>query len=112
MRLTSAEQEVPVAIAVDLLRRQPVFHFEAAGQNFVVVTTPAGANRVYRAGDRQFDKVLPDGVVLDRHGARWRVTEEALVSQDQHAQRVLRQSAQRAFWFAWQAQFPSTILLK
>lgn len=110
MRLASVGQEVPVAIAVDLLKRQPVFHFEAAGQNFVVVTTRAGANRVYRAGDQQFDRVLPDGVVLDRRGARWRVTEDALVSQDPPERRLPRQSAQRAFWFAWHAQFPSTVL--
>lgn len=72
---------VPVAISVDLLKRRTVFHFEAAAQTFVV-TTSAGANRVYRAGDHQFDKVLPDGAVLDRRGARWRVTEEALGSQE------------------------------
>jgi hypothetical protein len=112
MRLKAGDQEVPVAISVDLLKRQPVFHFEAAAQTFVVVTTPAGANRVYMAGDHQFDKMLPDGAVLDRRGARWRVTEEALVSQERPEQRAPRQAAQRAFWFGWHAQFPSTVLLK
>ena len=112
LRPTSAEQEVPVAISVDLLKRQPVFHFEAAGQNFVVVTTPAGANRVYRAGEHKFDKVVPEGIVVGRDGERWRVTEEALVSQSQPERRLARQPAQRAFWFGWHAQFPSTILLK
>jgi len=112
LRPTSAEQEVPVAISVDLLKRQPVFHFEAAGQHFVVVTTPAGANRVYRAGEHKFDKVVPEGIVVGRDGERWRVTEEALVSQSQPERRLARQPAQRAFWFGWHAQFPSTILLK
>lgn len=112
MRLTSGGEEVPVAISADLLKRQRVFHFEAAAQPFVVVTTPAGANRVYRAGDHKFDKMLPDGAVLDRRGVRWQATEEALVSPEPHGQRLPRQSAQRAFWFGWHAQFPSTILLK
>ena len=112
MRLAAGEQRLPVAISVDLLRRQPVFHFEAAAQTFVVITTSAGANRVYRVDDHKFDKVLPDGMLIDRDGGRWRATEEALVSQNQPDQRLLRQVAQRAFWFAWHAQFPSAMLLK
>jgi hypothetical protein len=112
MRLMWGEQEVPVAISVDLLRRQPVFHFEAAAQNFVVITTPGGANRVYRAGDHTFDKALPDGIVIDRNGGRWRAGEHDLVSQSQRERRLARQAAQRAFWFGWYGQFPNTILIK
>ncbi len=81
MRLNAGEQEVSVAISVDLLRRQPVFHFEAAVQDLIVITTRAGANRVYRAGGYTFEKMLPDGVIVDRNGGRWRVTEDALVSE-------------------------------
>ncbi|MEO5740257.1 MAG: DUF3179 domain-containing protein [Vicinamibacterales bacterium] len=112
MRLHSSEQEVPVAIAVDLLRRQPVFHFDAAGQSHIVITTRAGANRVYRVGGHTFDRMLADGVIVDRNGGRWRVTEDALVSEARPEERLVRQTAQRAFWFGWHAQFPSTILFK
>lgn len=112
MRVGSDYQEVPVAISVDLLRRQPVFHFDAASEKFVVLTTSAGANRVYRAGDRTFSKRLPDGTLIDADGGRWKVTEDALVSDDRPDQRLPRQTAQRAFWFGWYAQFPSTLLLQ
>jgi hypothetical protein len=112
MRLGSSEQEIPVAISVDLLRRQPVFHFQAVGQRFVVVTTSAGANRAYRVGDHIFTKLPPDASVLDDTGERWKVGEEALVSETRPEQRLPRQTAQRAFWFGWYAQFPTTILVK
>jgi Protein of unknown function (DUF3179) len=112
MRVGSDDQEVPIAISVDLLRRQPVFHFDAASEKFVVLTTSVGANRVYRAGDRTFSRRLPDGTLIEAGGERWRVTEDALVSDDRPDQRLPRQTAQRAFWFGWYAQFPSTLLLK
>jgi len=112
MRLSAGAEEVPVAIAVDLLRRHPVFHFDADGQRLVVITTRAGANRVYRAGGHTFDKMLADGAITDKDGGRWRVSEGALVSEAQPEQRLDRQTAQRAFWFGWHAQFPSTLLFK
>ena len=37
----------PVAIAVDRLKRQPVFAFTSAGRSFLVETTKGGANRVF-----------------------------------------------------------------
>ena len=97
----------PVAIAADLLRRTPVYHFEAGGRRFVVVTTKAGANRVYDAAQYVFaggaDRVADEG------GTPWRVTEDALVSEQRRLPRV---AARRTFWFAWQAQFPTTLLFK
>jgi hypothetical protein len=112
MRLSSGGLEVPVALSVDLLKRQSIFHFEAAGTEFVVVTTPAGANRVYRAGEHTFRRIQADGFVADASGMTWRVTEDALVATNRPEQRLPRQPAQRAFWFGWYAQYPSTMLWK
>lgn len=100
----------PIAIAADFLKQRPVFQFES-GANLVVITTPKGANRVYRAGDHKFDRILSDGKVADADGRAWSVTEEALMSHDEKV-RLPRQPAHRAFWFGWYAQFPNTTLIK
>jgi len=51
-------------------------------------------------------------MAIDNGGGRWSPTEDALISENPPGQRLARQAAQRAFWFGWYAQFPSTILLK
>lgn len=103
-------QAAPVAIAVDFLRRQPVFSFEAGGKPFVVITSKDGANRIYERGTFSFTKRDADGQVRDAQGRRWRVTPDALVS-DSGGQ-LLRVAAHRAFWFGWFAQHPDTILYR
>lgn len=100
----------PLAIAVDRLRREPVYAFEAGRRRLVVVTSAAGANRVFDRGPHTFLERLPDGSVQDATGGRWRVADEALVSDT--GEELLRIPAHRAFWFAWSAQFPDTALHK
>ena len=98
---------VPVALDASLLRRNPVFHFAAGGAEYVAVTTPAGANRVYRADGARFVRRAAAGLVDDR-GKTWALTEDRLVGA---AGAVLpREPARRTFWFAWRAQFPGTLL--
>jgi len=100
----------PVALSVDFLEDRPVFQAEAAGQPFVVVTTPDGANRVYRADAVQFDRRLDDARLVDEDGRMWRVTEDGLVAAADASARLARLPANRAFWFGWYAQFPQTEL--
>ena len=100
----------PVALSVDFLEDRPVFQAEAAGQPFVVVTDPAGANRVYRADGLRFERRLDDFRVTDEDGRVWRVTEDELVAEDDAGARLGRLPANRAFWFGWYAQFPQTEL--
>ena len=102
----------PVALSVDFLKDRPVFQTEAAGQPFVVVTSPDGANRVYRTGGQRFERRLDDFRVADAEGRVWRVTEDELVAEDDAAARLGRLPAHRAFWFGWYAQFPQTELFK
>jgi hypothetical protein len=100
----------PVAIAVERLKQEPVFSFEAGQRRFVVVTSPQGANRLYERGSVSFVRRGPDGRVSDTRGQRWRVTPEALVSET--GERLARVPAHRAFWFGWRAQHPDTVLYK
>ena len=98
---------LPAAIAVDLLKRKPVYHFDVGNRRFVVLTTKGGANRVYDAAGQSFSGAADD--VVDAAGTKWQAGEDALVT---GTRRLARVPAQRAFWFAWYAQFPNTALFK
>ena len=102
----------PVALSVDFLEDHPVFQAEAAGHLFVVVTSPDGANRVYRTEGQRFERRLDDFRVADADGRVWLVTEDELVAVDDAGARLARLPANRAFWFGWYAQFPQTELFK
>lgn len=105
---TGGEEEA-LAVSARFLRKNPVFRTELADRTLTIVTTSAGANRVFNTGDRRFERLLDDDRVLDDGGKTWRVTEDALVSDDARLERV---PAYRAFWFGWFAQFPETKLIK
>ncbi|MBI3492155.1 MAG: DUF3179 domain-containing protein [Acidobacteria bacterium] len=114
MRLTDRTQPglvVPVAIDTQLLRKHPVFAFSAAHDRFVVVTTPGGANRVYRT-DAELAEQRSGPTIVDTTGRTWQVTETSLSLRGSPGVEAPRLSAQRAFWFGWYAQFPQTILIK
>ncbi len=105
------DRRVPLAIDTQFLRKHPVYTFGAANERFVVITSKAGANRVYQV-DRSFPEQREGAVVLDANGAAWRVTESGLVLERDSTTRLSRVSAHRAFWFGWYAQFPDTMLIK
>ena len=44
----------PVAIAVERLRREPVYRSRPAGAGFVVITSKAGANMLFERGAHTF----------------------------------------------------------
>ena len=102
----------PLAIAASFLRRNRVHHMEAVGLSLVVVTSRAGANRVFDAGDERFARLMDPDRVVDAAGREWQVTEEALMLADDPSVARPRVAAQRAFWFGWRAQFPDTLLIK
>jgi Protein of unknown function (DUF3179) len=101
----------PIAIDVRFLRAHPVYSFSVGQSRYVAITSPSGANRVYR-----IETVVPEqppGLsVVDAGGRRWRVTEDALISESAGVEPGARVPAQRAFWFGWFAQFPDTMLIK
>jgi hypothetical protein len=102
----------PVAIAAEFLKKNPVYTFESGGRRFVVLTTPKGANRVYEAGAATFTRWSGSDAVHDAGGRAWRVAEEGLEPSDASGGPARRVPAQRAFWFAWYAQFPETVLIR
>jgi hypothetical protein len=102
----------PVALAADFLQKRPVHQFAAGGRHFVVLTSGKGANRVYEARDRRLT-AAGGGRLRDDRGRIWQQTEEALVAGDGAQEPPLgRVPAHRVFWFAWYAQFPTTMLVK
>ena len=105
-------RRLPLAITASHLAANRVFHHRFAGRNLVVVTSEAGANRVYDAGDTRFVQPAGAGEVADDAGRVWRVTEAALVLAADAGVRRARLPAQRAFWFGWYAQFPATELIR
>lgn len=102
----------PVAISAGFLTKHTLFSLDSGGRRFVVLTTPRGANRVYEARGVQFTDWNGRDAAQDAHGRWWRVTEEALLAPDGADAPSPRVAAQRAFWFAWVAQFPETALIK
>ena len=105
-------RRLPLAITASYLAANRVFHHRFAGRNLVVVTSEAGANRVYDAGDTRFVQPAGASEVADDAGRVWRVTEAALVLAADAGVRRARLPAQRAFWFGWYAQFPATELIR
>ena len=103
----------PVAIVAAFLKKTPAFHFEASGRRLLVVTSRAGANRVYALGshDVVFQSTSPAKELIDTAGRRWKQTESALELQGAEPASLPRYVAQRAFWFGWYAQYPQTLLL-
>ena len=98
-----------LAVSARYLQRHRVFRTELAGRTLTIVTSPAGANRVFDTGDRTFERLRENDRVVDDGGRVWNVTEEALVAGEA---RLARVPAYRAFWFGWVAQFPGTKLIK
>ena len=106
---SSESGQEALAISAAFLQKNPVFNTELAGCTLTVLTTPAGANRVFSTGDRTFVRLLEGDQVAEEGGRTWTVTEDALVSENV---RLARVPAYRAFWFGWFAQFPETRLIK
>jgi hypothetical protein len=100
----------PLAIAADYLARHPVHHDRLGETDFVVLTDPSGANRVFDTQGRRFARWNGKDTAVDVDGEVWRVSERALESAT--GQRLLRLPAHRSFWFGWYAQFPRTRLVK
>ena len=74
-----------------------------------MLTDETGANRVYNPGDVEI--VKSDGkTAVDNRGGTWKIAEARLTSKD--GRELKRLPYHRAFWFGWQAAFPSTVLVK
>lgn len=101
----------PFAISANLLGDRPVFHTAVDGANVVVITSAAGASRVYASDVYRFAETDGDGTVRDAEGRVWAVDEDFLTATFDPNLRLPRVAAHRAFWFGWYAQHPDTVLI-
>ncbi len=108
LRLPEAPTE-QLAIAVEFLADQTVYHDSLGAVDFVVLTDRSGASRVFETDGRRFSAWDGQDAVLAESGERWTLTEAALTSPGQTPLRRL--PSHRAFWFGWYAQFPETRLV-
>ena len=99
-----------LAIWVVFLSRNHVYHDALGDREFVILTDPSGASRVYESAGRRFTRWDGVDAAWDDSGARWTLEEDALVGPA--AERLERLPAHRAFWFGWYAQYPETRLVR
>ena len=105
-------KELPLAVSSKFLKKNPVFQTGLAGHRLTILTTRAGANRVFKTGKQGFQRLLQGDRVVDDGGKAWKMTEEGLVSEENPDRVLPRVPAFRAFWFGWFAQYPETRLIK
>ena len=103
------------AYAVRDLRDARLVNDTVGGLNVVVAASPESqAGRIYERGDLTFapvDEDSPDPAptaLVDDTGARWNVTEEALVAEADPSHRLPRIPSITSFWFGWYQYHPET----
>lgn len=99
----------PLAVASKFLTENPVYHDKLGEVNFVVLTDPSGAHRVFETYGQRF--IFWDGQrhVTDDNQNVWQVSEDKLSSNGEQLNRL---PAHRVFWFGWFAVYPKTRLVK
>jgi len=105
----SQHADKPLAISVDYLSKNPVFHKQIGDIDFVVLTDKSGAARVYEAKGLKFKNWNQESTVTDVNGKKWVLTESKLTSPD--GNELFRLPAHRAFWFGWYGAYSNTELI-
>ncbi|MBB6430346.1 DUF3179 domain-containing protein [Algisphaera agarilytica] len=100
----------PTAVDTLMLADTPVFQGTLGDTEYVVLTDPSGANRVYESGGLIFEQYSANDTATTRDGRVWQVTEDALTTAD--GQTLSRLAAHRAFWFGWYSAHPDTELIQ
>lgn len=103
------DDQQQLALSADFLLKHPVYSDALDDQKFVVLTNPAGANRVYRSGEITFKSWDGVSTATDSEGQKWQVAEDKLSSGSKSLDRM---PSHRGFWFGWHAQYPETRLVK
>ncbi len=109
LRFQSAPED-QLAIDTTFLDSHPIYTDKVGFQKIIVLTDNSGANRVYDPEGVLFASYDQDSTIKDADGQIWRLTEEALISQD--GRKLNRLPYHRAFWFGWYATYPETRLVK
>jgi hypothetical protein len=99
----------PLAIAVEYLSENPVYHDRVGDLQFVVLTDVSGASRVYDSPDVRFSSWDGNSMAVDADGNVWKLTESALEAGNGRV--LYRLPAHRAFWFGWYSAYSHTRLI-
>lgn len=105
----SQHADKPLAISVDFLSKNPVFHKQIGVIDFVVLTDKSGAARVYETKGLKFKNWDQESSVTDVNGKKWVLTESKLTSPN--GEELFRLPAHRAFWFGWYGAYSNTELI-
>ncbi|MEM8528752.1 MAG: DUF3179 domain-containing (seleno)protein [Bacteroidota bacterium] len=101
-------QNDPLAITIDFLKRKKWYSTTIDETNVLVLSDKTGTARAYDIGNTKF-KSYQKGQLKDDNGVIWKITEDALLLDDQ---RLKRLPAHRIFWFAWYNTYSETRLVK
>ncbi len=105
----SQNPDKPLAISVDYLSKNPLYHKNLGDLDFVVLTDKSGAARVYETKGTKFKDWDKDRTVTDVNGGKWTLSESKLTSSD--GKELYRLPAHRAFWFGWYSAYTNTDLI-
>ena len=105
----SQHPDKPLAISIDYLSKNPVYHKQLGELDLVVLTDKSGASRVYESKGTKFKSWDQQGTVTDVSGNTWSLTEDKLISSD--GKELHRLPAHRAFWFGWYGAYSNTELI-
>ena len=109
LRFGAGAEEKRLAIAVDFLKKNPVYQGELAGVKFVVLTDETGAARVYEQGEVPFKSWDNKSQATDENGKKWTVKPDSISLGEKTLKRL---PAHNVFWFGWFSAYPDTQLVK
>ncbi len=100
----------PWAISKDYLKKSKFHQTTVDDIPIVVIVTDKGAIRTYELPNAQM-KIQEVGKeeITDMDSNKWQIEEMYLSHGDTQGKRII---GHEVFWFAWQAMFPETILVK
>lgn len=107
--LFAEHPDQPLAISSRFLAQNPLYHDKIGEVDFVVLTDPSGAHRVYESGGVVFEEWDRKAAAVDAEGVSWTATEHELRASD--GRTLSRLPAHRAFWFGWYASYTHTRLV-
>ncbi len=99
----------PLAISVEYLSKNPLYHKQIGDLEFVVLTDKSGAARVYETNGLKFKDWDQKDTVTDAGGTKWTLSEAALTSAN--GDKLFRLPSHRAFWFGWYGAYSNTKLI-
>jgi hypothetical protein len=99
----------PLAVSIKYLKKKRIHHDQVADKNVFIISEKDGMSRAYYSKNVKF-KSYKKGVLTDKKGKVWTVTDEHLISNN--GRKLLRIPAHNAFWFAWYNMYPETRLAK